>query len=84
MLFRSLRTDFIPQSGRYLPYHTSCHQKLHRIGRPALELLALVPGLTIEEMGIDCCGITGTYGYKHEKHAIAQEVGRPLFEKLKA
>lgn len=79
-----LRTDFIPQSGRYLPYHTSCHQKLHRIGRPALELLALVPGLTVEEMGIDCCGITGTYGYKHEKHAIAQEVGRPLFEKLKA
>jgi len=79
-----LKTDFRPQNGRYLPYHTSCHQKLHRIGRPALDLLALVPGLTVEEMGADCCGITGTYGYKHEKHAIAQAVGRPLFDRIKA
>lgn len=79
-----LRTDFIPQSGRYLPYHTSCHQKLHRIGRPALELLALVPGLRVEEQGVDCCGITGTYGYKHEKYAISQAVGQPLFDKLRA
>ena len=78
-----LKTDFKPQDNRYMPYHTSCHQKLHRIGRPALDLLALVPGLRVEEMGIDCCGITGTYGYKHEKHAIAQAVGKPLFDKLK-
>ena len=79
-----LRTDFRDQGGRYLPYHTSCHQKLHRIGRPALDLLSLVPGLTVDEQGIDCCGITGTYGYKAEKWAIAQAVGLPLFEKLQA
>ena len=80
----NLKTDFKPQTGRFLPYHTSCHQKLHRIGRPALDLLGLVPGLTVEEMGADCCGITGTYGYKHEKHAIAQAVGQPLFDKIVA
>ncbi len=79
-----LRTDFRDQGGRYLPYHTSCHQKLHRIGRPALDLLGLVPGLKVEEMGVDCCGITGTYGYKHEKYAIAQAVGQPLFERIVA
>jgi glycerol-3-phosphate dehydrogenase subunit C len=79
----NLKTDFRLQS-RYIPYHTSCHQKLHRIGRPALDLLGLVPGLTVEEMGVDCCGITGTYGYKHEKHAIAQAVGKPLFDKITA
>jgi glycerol-3-phosphate dehydrogenase subunit C len=78
-----LRTDFRPLN-RYLPYHTSCHQKLHRIGRPALDLLGLIPGLTVEEMGVDCCGITGTYGYKHEKYAIAQAVGKPLFDKIQA
>jgi glycerol-3-phosphate dehydrogenase subunit C len=78
-----LKTDFRPFE-RYLPYHTSCHQKLHRIGRPALDLLGLVPGLSAEEMGFDCCGITGTYGYKHEKYDISQAVGRPLFERLRA
>jgi glycerol-3-phosphate dehydrogenase subunit C len=78
-----LRTDFVPLE-RYLPYHTSCHQKLHRIGRPALDLLALVPGLRVEEMGYDCCGISATYGYKHEKYEIARTVGQPLFDRLAA
>jgi glycerol-3-phosphate dehydrogenase subunit C len=76
-----LKTDF-KSVHRYVPYHTSCHQKLHRIGRPALDLLGLVPGLAVEEIGADCCGITGTYGYKHEKYAIAQAVGKPLFERI--
>jgi glycerol-3-phosphate dehydrogenase subunit C len=76
-----LRTDFVPQH-RYIPYHTSCHQRLHRIGQPALDLLNLVPGLTVEEMGADCCGITGTYGYKHEKYDIADAVGKPLFDRI--
>ena len=78
-----LKTDFAADR-RYMPYHTSCHQKLHRIGRPALDLLGLVPGLTVEEMGADCCGITGTYGYKHEKYDIAQAVGQPLFDRIRA
>ncbi len=75
-------TDFIPLQDRYIPYHTSCHQKLHRIGQPALGLLSLVPGLTVEEMGVACCGITGTYGYKHEKFDIAHAVGKPLFDRI--
>lgn len=77
-----LATDFAGQPARYIPYHTSCHQKLHRIGRPALDLLALIPGLTVEEMPADCCGITGTYGYKHEKYDIATRVGDPLFARI--
>ena len=79
-----LRTDFVTSTPRYVPYHTSCHQKLHRIGQPALELLNLIPGLTVEEMGADCCGITGTYGYKSEKYDIAHAVGEHLFEHIKA
>jgi glycerol-3-phosphate dehydrogenase subunit C len=78
-----LRTDFTPME-RAIPYHTSCHQKLHRMGRPALDLLGLVPGIQVEEMGFDCCGITGTYGYKHEKYDIATAVGKPLFDRLQA
>ncbi len=78
-----LQTDFRPTT-EYLPVHTSCHQKLHRMGRPALALLGLVPGLQAQEMGADCCGIAGTYGYKDEKFDIAQDVGRDLFERIRA
>ena len=41
----ALKSDFKPQNGRYIPYHTSCHQKLHRIGRPALGFAGADPRL---------------------------------------
>ena len=60
-------------------YHAPCQQRGHGMGTPALDLLALIPGLRVIELQADCCGIAGTYGLKKEKYAIAQEVGRPLF-----
>ena len=63
-----------------LPYHPPCQYRAHRIGRPAVELLALIPELTIVESEAACCGIAGTYGFKKEKYDIAMAVGQPLFE----
>lgn len=78
-----LKTDFV-RLLNYLPYHAACHQKLQGIGQPALDLLNLVPALRVEEMGADCCGIAGTYGYKHEKYDISHAVGKPLFQRIMA
>jgi glycerol-3-phosphate dehydrogenase subunit C len=50
------------------------------MGLPALDVLALIPGLTILESGLACCGIAGTYGLKKEKFKIAQAVGAPVFQ----
>ena len=44
---------------------------------------ALIPGLTILQSQVACCGIAGTYGYKKEKYQISQSVGDPLFEFIK-
>jgi glycerol-3-phosphate dehydrogenase subunit C len=63
---------------RHLPYHCPCQLKAHGIGRPALDVLALIPGLVMEEIDADCCGICGTYGYKAEKRDIAEAVGQPI------
>jgi glycerol-3-phosphate dehydrogenase subunit C len=57
-----------------------CQYRAHRIGRPAVELLELIPELNIVESRVACCGVAGTYGYKSEKYQIAMEVGRPLFD----
>jgi glycerol-3-phosphate dehydrogenase subunit C len=65
---------------RHLPYHTPCQLKAHGMGRPALDVLALIPGLTMEEIDADCCGICGTYGYKAEKRGIAEAVGQPIVD----
>lgn len=74
----ALNTDFRPIP-LTLAYHPPCQYRAHRIGRPAVELLDLIPELQIIESHVDCCGIAGTYGYKSEKYQVAMDVGRPLF-----
>ena len=78
-----LDTGFRPIQRR-LPYHTPCQLKAHGIGRPALDVLALIPGLELEEIDADCCGICGTYGYKAEKRDIAEAVGQPIVDHVRA
>ncbi len=77
-----LDTNFRPIV-RTLPYHPPCQQRAHRIGRPARDILELIPGLVIQESHIDCCGIAGTYGIKKEKYQIGMDVGAALFAFVK-
>jgi glycerol-3-phosphate dehydrogenase subunit C len=73
-----LRTDM-----RRLPlriaYHQPCQGRGHGFGKPALDLLRLVPGLAVIEIERECCGVAGTYGMKREKYPVAMAVGASLF-----
>jgi len=73
-----LPTDFRPLPMR-VPYHAPCQQRGHAIGKPALDLLALVPELEVDELDTACCGVAGTYGFKREKYDIGMRVGDRLF-----
>lgn len=77
-----LPTDFRPLE-MTIPYHQPCQVKSQGMGMPAIELMELVPGVTVVESGQPCCGIAGTYGLKSEKYEIAQAVGKPLFDMIK-
>jgi glycerol-3-phosphate dehydrogenase subunit C len=66
-----------------LPYHIPCQYRAHRLGKPGIEVLTLIPGLQAIDSQAACCGIAGTYGYKKEKYEIAMQVGEPLFEFIK-
>jgi glycerol-3-phosphate dehydrogenase subunit C len=76
-----LKTDFrpVPES---VVYHAPCQQQGHGIGKPALDLLALVPELQTVESDATCCGVAGTYGLKREKYEIAMKVGAGLFTQI--
>lgn len=76
-----LKTDFKPID-ETIAYHAPCQQQGHWIGKPALDLFALIPGLRVREMNARCCGIAGTYGLKAEKYEIAMKVGRDLFQQV--
>jgi glycerol-3-phosphate dehydrogenase subunit C len=78
-----LKTDFRPVH-ETVAYHAPCQQQGHWIGKPALDLFALIPGLEVKEMNARCCGIAGTYGLKAEKFDIAMAAGRDLFDQVAA
>ncbi len=78
-----LSTAFNPVDGTYL-YHAPCHLRAQGIGRPALELLAAVPGLAVADLDAGCCGIAGSYGFKADRYDISMAIGRELFEQIKA
>lgn len=66
-----------------IPYHQPCQVKSQGFGKPAIELMETIPGVTVVESGRACCGIAGTYGLKKEKYEIAQKIGQPLFDMIK-
>jgi glycerol-3-phosphate dehydrogenase subunit C len=76
-----LDRSFRPLQARAV-YHPPCQLMAHGIGAPALDLLALVPGLQVEQSRAGCCGTAGTYGTKVEKYQIAMDVGRSLFDQV--
>jgi glycerol-3-phosphate dehydrogenase subunit C len=63
-------------------YFAPCHLRALGIGLPALEILRLVPGLKIDNIEADCCGMGGTFGFKKEKYEISQEIGKDLAEAI--
>jgi glycerol-3-phosphate dehydrogenase subunit C len=59
-------------------YFVPCHLRSLGIGLPSLDLLRRVPELQVEVIDAECCGLGGLYGFKREKFAIAEEIGRDL------
>jgi glycerol-3-phosphate dehydrogenase subunit C len=63
-------------------YFAPCHLRSLNIGLPALEILRLIPGLQLDNIEADCCGMGGTFGFKKEKYDISQEIGKDLAEAI--
>ncbi len=63
-------------------YFAPCHLRSLNIGFPALEILRLIPGLQLDNIDADCCGLGGTFGFKKEKYEISQEIGKDLAEAI--
>jgi glycerol-3-phosphate dehydrogenase subunit C len=78
---RTFNTNFKELSLK-VAYFAPCHLRSLGIGLPAFEILQLIPGLQIENIEADCCGLGGTFGFKKEKYEISQEIGRDVAEAI--
>ncbi|HHV64626.1 MAG TPA: anaerobic glycerol-3-phosphate dehydrogenase subunit C [Peptococcaceae bacterium] len=66
-----------------LAYHEPCHLRASGLGTPGLSLLKQF-GLDITPLEAGCCGLSGSYGLKTEKHGIAEEIGMNLKKAIAA
>ena len=65
-------------------YHSPCHQERLGWGIFTIELLKMIPGLELIELGSNCCGMAGTYGFKKENFKVSQKIGEPLFNEIRS
>ncbi len=63
-------------------YHAPCHMRALGIGLPGYELLRTL-GANVQPANAGCCGISGSYGFKKEKHEVSMNVGAELFRAVK-
>jgi glycerol-3-phosphate dehydrogenase subunit C len=63
-------------------YHSPCH--LERMGGVmyTIGVLKRIPGLDLRILHSECCGMSGTYGFKNEFYDVSQNVGNELFDKI--
>lgn len=64
-------------------YYAPCHMKAQGIGNPAMDILELIPGYEIQDVGAGCCGQCGTFGFKKEKYDVSMRIGKPMAEAVK-
>ncbi len=80
-----LQTTFGPVSS-HMVYYPPCHLREQNIGRPYLDLLKIIPGITLELINgnLFCCGMAGIMGFKREFHHASIQLGGRLMHKIKA
>lgn len=80
-----LKTTFSPVTDQMV-YYPPCHLREQNIGRPYLELLKIIPGITLESIkgALFCCGMAGIMGFKREFHQASIHLGGRLMHKIKA
>ena len=66
----------------HMVYFAPCHQREQNMGRPYLELLSLVPRLSVELVDSECCGMGGSFGFKADFHEQSLTVGQPLLDRI--
>ncbi|MFB0508048.1 MAG: anaerobic glycerol-3-phosphate dehydrogenase subunit C [Thermodesulfobacteriota bacterium] len=63
-------------------YHNPCHLRALGVSKEPVELLRLIPGITIKEFSDRCCGLVGTYGMKKKNFDLSMAIGKRLFEEI--
>lgn len=70
----SLQVEFGPVN-RDIAYHIPCHLRALGIGYPAARLFEKIPGLRFHILDDNCCGLSGSYGFKKKNEKTSSALG---------
>lgn len=76
-----LKTDF-GSLDMTVGYHAPCHLKTIGVNDEPIQLMELIPGVTVEKFSDKCCGMGGTYGLKSKNFDLSMKIGQRLFEEI--
>ncbi len=77
-----LNTNF-KQLDMTVGYHAPCHLKSVGVTSEPIELMELIPGVTVKQFSDKCCGMGGTYGLKANNYDLSMKIGERLFEEIR-
>ena len=79
-----VKVAFKPEYKARIAYHTPCHMEKLGWGVFSVSLLSMIPGVELIGLDSNCCGISGTYGFKKENYEVSQAIGKPLFDQIRS
>jgi Fe-S oxidoreductase len=70
-----------PQGSR-LFYHSHCQQRTCNSATQTVEVLRAT-GFDVVTSSVECCGMAGSFGYKHDYYELSMAVGEDLFAQVR-
>jgi iron-sulfur cluster protein len=68
--------------GTRLFYHSHCQQRTCNSAMQTIEVLRAA-GFDVVTSSVECCGMAGSFGYKHEYYELSMAVGEDLFAQVR-
>jgi iron-sulfur cluster protein len=68
--------------GARLFYHSHCQQRTCNSATQTIDVLRAA-GFDVVTSSVECCGMAGSFGYKHEYYEMSMAVGEDLFAQVR-
>lgn len=67
---------------KIISYHIPCHLRGRGVPYPAVKIFKEIPDLKVHIQDINCCGFSGSYGFKEKNKETTETLGRIAVESL--
>ena len=82
LIYRHFDRLQVRESSLRLSYHNPCHLRVQSRPESSLRLLSQLPGVTVQDLQANCCGMAGSWGMAARNYDLSRAIGSDLIGKL--